>query len=71
MWFFQYRVCYQNGEVVKQDYKEAYYWYLIAYLSGYTYAEQNIYLIENILTDQQKQEVQKRVNDWFKTHPKE
>lgn len=48
-----------NGEVVKQDYKEAYYWYLIAYLSGYTDAEQNIYLIENILTNQQKQEVQR------------
>ena len=69
--FFNIGVCYQNGEVVKQDYKEAYYWYLIAYLNGYTYAEQNIYLIENILTDQQKQEVQKRVNDWVKTHPKE
>jgi hypothetical protein len=40
-------------------------------LNGYTDAEQNIYLIENILTDQQKQEVQERVNEWFKTHPKE
>ena len=68
---FNIGVCYQNGEVVKQDYKEAYYWYLIAYLSGYTDAEQNIYLIENILTNQQKQEVQKRVKEWVRTHSKE
>ena len=63
--------CAQNGEVVKQDYKEAYYWYLISYRNGYTDAEQDVKRIEDILTYQQKQEVQKRVNEWFKTHPKE
>ena len=54
-----------------QNYKEAYYWYLISFRNGYTDAEQDVKRIENNLTDQQKQEVQKRVNEWFKTHPKE
>ena len=62
---------YENGDRVKQDFKGAYYWYLISYLNGYTDAEQYIKKIENILTYQQKQEVQDRVNEWFKTHPKE
>jgi TPR repeat protein len=56
---------------VKQEDKEAYYWYLISYRNGYTDAEQNVKRIENKLTDQQKQEVQNRVNEWFKTHHKE
>jgi hypothetical protein len=62
---------YENGDRVKQDFKEAYYWYLIAYRNGNKNAEQDVKRIENKLTDQQKQEVQARVNDWFKTHPKE
>ena len=64
-------VCYSNGLGVIQDYKEAYYWYLISYRNGYTAAEQDVKRIEDILTYQQKQEVQDRVNEWFKTHPKE
>ena len=64
-------VCYEYGDGVKQDFKEAYYWYLISYRNGYTDAEQDVKSIENKLTNQQKQEVQKRVNDWFKTHPKD
>ena len=64
-------VCYSNGEGVSQNYKEAYYWYLISYRNGYTDAEQYVTRIKNILTDQQKQEVQDRVNEWFRTHPEE
>ena len=64
-------LCYEYGNGVLQNYKEAYYWYLISYRNGYPDAEQEVKRIENKLTDQQKQEVQKRVNDWFKTHPKE
>jgi TPR repeat protein len=56
---------------VKQEDKEAYYWYLISYRNGYTDAEQNVKRIENKLTDQKKQEGQNRVNEWFKTHHKE
>ena len=63
--------CYEYGNGVLQNYKEAYYWYLLSYRNGYPDAEQEVKRIENKLTDQQKQEVQKRVNDWFKTHPKE
>jgi TPR repeat protein len=56
---------------VKQEDKEAYYWFLISYRNGYTDAEQNVKRIENKLTDQKKQEAQNRVNEWFKTHHKE
>jgi len=68
---FNLGICYSNGEGVKQDYKESYYWYLISYRNGYTDAEQDVKRIENKLTEQQKQEVQHRVNEWFRTHPKE
>ena len=64
-------ICYSNGKGVKKDYKESYYWYLISYRNGYTDAEQDVKRIENKLTDQQKQEVQNRVNEWFRTHPLE
>jgi len=64
-------ICYENGQGLKEDIKEAYYWYLIAYLNDYTDAEQDVKRIENKLTEQQKQEVQHRVNEWFRTHPKE
>ena len=64
-------LCYKYGDGVEKDFKEAYYWYLIAYRNGYTDALKDVKSIENKLTYQQKQEVQKRVNDWFKTHPKE
>ena len=64
-------VCYYNGDGVRQDDKEAYYWYLISFRNGFTDAEQNVKRIENKLTDQQKQEVKKRVNEWFRNHLKE
>ena len=64
-------ICYSNGLGVIQDYKEAYYWYLISYRNGYTDAEQDVKRIENKLTYEQKQEVQDRVNEWFRTHAEE
>ena len=68
---FNLGIYYEYGRGVIQNYKEAYYWYLIAYRNGNKDAEQDVKRIENILTNQQKEEVQDRVNEWFKTHPKE
>ena len=39
--------------------------------NDYTAAEKEVKRIENKLTDQQKQEVQDRVNEWFSTHAEE
>ncbi len=64
-------LCYSHGLGVIQNYNEAYYWYLISYRNGDKNAKHGVKRIKNILTDQQKQEVQDRVNEWFRTHAEE
>lgn len=60
--------CYKEGEAVCQNYREAYYWWMIASANGHDEAKTQCKEIQNHLTNQQREEMQVRVKRWLDHH---
>ncbi len=58
-------VCYANGEGVVKDLEEAYFWFSLAEVNGNKTAAENRALLENELTDEQKERIKERVQKWI------
>jgi TPR repeat protein len=58
-------VCYANGEGVAKDLEEAYFWFSLAEVNGNKTAAENRALLENELTDEQKERIKERVQKWI------
>jgi TPR repeat protein len=65
---------YERGHGVKQDWEEAYFWYLLADKSGFNFSSGNAYAaaaykaVGMSLTPEQINVVKQRVQEWTSTH---
>jgi len=57
-------VCYANGEGVVKDLEEAYFWFSLAEANGNKTAAENRALLEDKLTEEQKEKIKERVQKW-------
>jgi TPR repeat protein len=57
-------VMYANGTGVPKDEQHAYFWFLLASAQGFSAAVTNRYILEKLLTPQQREEAQRQARTW-------